>query len=594
MLKSWKIKSILLVGVIFFALPFFAFASNYSSGQQSNFYLDSSFDKTERGKIEATLHYVSPFAYFYIENDWWNSLKTEEKSAINTKLDKLSKEFDSKIYPTLTSTYGSEWKPGIDKDYHVTILFTQMKEKAAGYFRSLDEYYKIQVPRSNEREMVYLNVTDLDKANTDAYLAHEFTHLITFNQKSRKLGQEEDVWLNELRAEYSPTLLGYDDNYDGSNLGTRINYFIQNPSDSLTEWKGEIRDYGVINIFAQYLVEHYGIKILSLSMASPYTGVASLNYALSQLGIDKDFSQVFSDWTVAVFSNDCSLGKEYCFSKEPLTYLRIAPSLIYLPSTQEASLSLVYAIKEWAGHWYKIIGGGKGIKVEFNSLSQKNFIIPYFVQGTGKTGEVQFLKLDEQGKGTIELPAFGEDHQSLVVIPSISEKDSDFSDKEPFWRFSLDISTFEQQQDDSSQDNNIATSTDNNTDNNTEKPITALTKAELQAKILEIQQKIAQLQIELKKLTNGQEACSSINANLYYGLTNNVQVSCLQAFLKNQGQNIYPEGIISGNFLSLTKEAVVRFQEKYASDILEPIGLTNGTGFVGIKTRQKINQLLEK
>ena len=54
---------------------------------------------------------------------------------------------------------------------------------------------------------------------------------------------------------------------------------------------------------------------------------------------------------------------------------------------------------------------------------------------------------------------------------------------------------------------------------------------------------------------------------------------------------VYPEGEITGYFGQKTKEAVIRFQEKYRKEILEPFGLERGTGEVGSKTREKLNQI---
>jgi peptidoglycan hydrolase-like protein with peptidoglycan-binding domain len=50
--------------------------------------------------------------------------------------------------------------------------------------------------------------------------------------------------------------------------------------------------------------------------------------------------------------------------------------------------------------------------------------------------------------------------------------------------------------------------------------------------------------------------------------------------------------MVTGYFGNLTSLAVVRFQEKYASEILAPFDLLSGTGYVGEKTRNKINELL--
>ena len=71
----------------------------------------------------------------------------------------------------------------------------------------------------------------------------------------------------------------------------------------------------------------------------------------------------------------------------------------------------------------------------------------------------------------------------------------------------------------------------------------------------------------------------------------NDDVIRLQKVLNFQGEEIYPEGIVSGWFGTLTRAAVIRFQEKYVEDVLVPWGLDRGTGFVGITTRAKINEL---
>ncbi len=116
---------------------------------------------------------------------------------------------------------------------------------------------------------------------------------------------------------------------------------------------------------------------------------------------------------------------------------------------------------------------------------------------------------------------------------------------------------------------------------------------QLKAQIEQLKTQIAQAQARLAALGQKGNVCYVFQTNLYFGAKSD-NVKCLQEFLKSQGPDIYPEGIISGWFGFLTKTAVVRFQEKYASEILAPFGLIKGTGYVGVSTRAKINQLLQK
>ncbi len=71
------------------------------------------------------------------------------------------------------------------------------------------------------------------------------------------------------------------------------------------------------------------------------------------------------------------------------------------------------------------------------------------------------------------------------------------------------------------------------------------------------------------------------------------EVTGLQTCLSRDPE-IYPEGKITGYFGSQTKAAVIKFQEKYYEEILEPWGFKSGTGMVGRTTRTKLNEVCLK
>ena len=124
-----------------------------------------------------------------------------------------------------------------------------------------------------------------------------------------------------------------------------------------------------------------------------------------------------------------------------------------------------------------------------------------------------------------------------------------------------------------------------------------------QAEILEeILDEIARIEAQLQDL-RGQlknpDACVDITfqRNLKEGMSG-FDVKCLQAILNvDSATQVSLSGPGSSgnesNYLgSKTTSALIKFQEKYAQDILTPAGLTKGTGFVGPKTIAKLNFIL--
>jgi len=540
-------------------------------GSSLEFSIEPVYDSSGREELTATLQKISQKVYWYTDDQWWEGLTEEEVEAATESLDDLALEFDAKIYPVLTGNFGSEWNPGIDNDSRITILVHPMVSEAGGYFNSADEYSKLQIPESNEREMVYFNAIHLTTDFAKSFLAHEFQHLISFNQKEKTFNVSEDVWLNESRSEYVPTLLGYNQGLEANTIERRIRNFLDKPYDSLTEWKNVPYDYGVASLFIHYLVDHYGKNILINSLKSARTGIDSLNYALARAGFREDFAQIFTDWAITVLVNDCSVSMKYCYFDENLASLKLAPFINYLPPMGKSVLSVTDSTKDWSGNWHKFIGGNhRTLNIEFSGSPAGNFKIPYVIQNNQGHYLINFLELDANQEGIIEVTEFGSINTSLTIIPILQGKTSGFSNLEPSVSFFWSASTVEETN-----------------------PEEEALISQLLAQIAELQKQITIIQARINEILGiSSETCQGIDDNLYFGMRNDARVKCLQEFLKSQNTDIYPEGLVTGNFLSLTKAAVIRFQEKYKEEILIPLGLKEGTGFVGPMTRTKINQLL--
>jgi len=137
-----------------------------------------------------------------------------------------------------------------------------------------------------------------------------------------------------------------------------------------------------------------------------------------------------------------------------------------------------------------------------------------------------------------------------------------------------------------------------------DKPISEMTVPELQEKVEEILEAIGVLQTLLAQMTGGSVIADvptsfSFKESLQIGDVA-TDVKYLQIVLNSASDTrLASSGVGSpGNetnyFGPLTKSAVIKFQNKYADEILSSWGLTSGTGFVGSTTRDKLNELLGK
>lgn len=130
-----------------------------------------------------------------------------------------------------------------------------------------------------------------------------------------------------------------------------------------------------------------------------------------------------------------------------------------------------------------------------------------------------------------------------------------------------------------------------------------LTAEELQAQIDALLAQLADLQAQLAELQGEPSptvtgcTITSFDRNLKQGMSGD-DVNCLQIVLNSDpdtqlaSSGVGSPGEETSYFGPLTRGGVVKFQEKYADEVLASWGLTAGTGFVGSTTRAKLNELL--
>ena len=129
-------------------------------------------------------------------------------------------------------------------------------------------------------------------------------------------------------------------------------------------------------------------------------------------------------------------------------------------------------------------------------------------------------------------------------------------------------------------------------------PAKAETIDELMVKINALKSQINQLQSPSNS-TTVQTNCNAVtfSRTLKVGSVGQ-DVKCLQALL-NQDLSTQIASRGSGSpgqentyFGNLTKAALIKFQQKYASEILTPNGMIRGNGIVGLSTAAKLNALI--
>jgi len=252
----------------------------YELGDKEVFWITDQDAKTHF-TATATLRYITPHLYMWVEEGFRVDQKALEKSALR---------FENRIYPTNRYFFGSEWTPGVDNDPHLHV-FNGRVPGVGGYYSSADEYPRLANPYSNEKEIFYINLNNATPGTDyyDGILAHEFQHMIHW-----AVDRNEDTWVNEGLSELASFLNGFD--VGGVDLA-----FSRTPDTQLTSWaiipSQAGPNYGASYLFMTYFLERLGEEALRELARNPANGVQGFEAVLAPRGLS--FDELFADWVVA-------------------------------------------------------------------------------------------------------------------------------------------------------------------------------------------------------------------------------------------------------------------------------------------------------
>ena len=318
-------------------------AKSYQLGDTETFWVSNS-DTAEHFQIQATLRYITPHSYFWVE----------EGTPVNEgDMKRLMDTFENQIYPTDREFFGSEANPGVDGDPHIYVLYaSSIGHNIAGYFSSSDSYNPLVREYSNAHETYVLGTSqDLGDNYTYGVLAHEFVHMI------QDASDRNDVsWMNEGFAEVGSFLNGYYQSGGADWL------YAQNPDMQLNTWVDNSSPdfsahYGQSFLFLAYFLDRFGEEASKALTSNPENDLTSVDDTLVDLnitdpqtgnGITAD--DVFMDWAATLYLMDESVGDgRYTYKNFP-----DAPQATVTESISNCPGAASGTVKQYGIDYYEI------------------------------------------------------------------------------------------------------------------------------------------------------------------------------------------------------------------------------------------------
>ena len=274
-------------------------------------------------RIEAELLEISKHAYFWVETGLDVDL---------ADLSEAAETFETQYFEPTIEIFGSYWNPGVDQDPRISILHVSTGTSGElGRFNSVDEYPRTLYRDSNEQEIVYLSMEELDVGENLYYgtLVHELQHLIQWHQDP-----SEALWVNEGLSQLSEIMVGL------YTADTRD--YLLDPDTPLNTWNFDEPElyahYSASYLFLVYFWEQLGDPAVQELARHPANGMAGINQILSEYLPDVTLTEFVGNWAAANFIDDVVAGLDYYYDsldfRKP-TFIEVASDL---PFTNDGEL----------------------------------------------------------------------------------------------------------------------------------------------------------------------------------------------------------------------------------------------------------------
>ena len=354
-------------------------------------------------EVTATCIAKSEHLYVYIEDSVRGMLTDAEAVAI-------AREFDTRIYPNVRKWMGTEWKPGIDRDNHITLLMHDVGMNGSGleyggYFAPADQ--SPTAPTSNRREMLYMDIFQFRERSRHTFyssLAHEFAHLVNWFQNG---GTTDQRWLEEGTASFVEWAVY------GNVHTIFVDGYLADPNVSLAYANTWDAYYGGAFLLMLYLYEQYGgTELIRRIIGTDILGEQGIDAALASSGSRERFPEVFLNWGLANWVNAQALNKKLGYNALRDRKVTAAVPRIFSYPSEANNIG----IDQWSTHYIRFGNLPETLDISVTGTGSGNLYATTLYLPPDRRAVVTPIAFDAKNRGRIRREGLQRNGEIVLMI----------------------------------------------------------------------------------------------------------------------------------------------------------------------------------